>query len=110
MIHLLAEALPPGVLPTPWSYIAQYGPAALLAACLVLRKFIVPAWTLDSAEQRITQLTDERDVERTARNDIEVLVREKYVPALEASRTSGEALLKYLQATGVGEKHDAAAD
>lgn len=99
MLWLAQQA--PG-LDEPWNYLTNYGILAMVLILIATGKFIVLRRELDAANEAATRARAERDAERQARTDLEQIVRDKYVPALEASRTTGEMTLKFLQSAGLG--------
>lgn len=96
-----AAAGDPGI-PEPWNYVLNYGLVAIVLFMVVTRRFLVPTWSLDACEARVIAAVAERDAERRARNELEQVVRDKYVPALEASRSLQETTLQFLRAAGFG--------
>lgn len=86
-----------GGLPEPWNFLVNYGILGLLVIALGTGKFIVLRRELDTANTTADNLRIERDAERKSYAELEQLVRDKYVPALEAAKTTQEETLKFLQ-------------
>lgn len=95
-MHVLLGAASPG-LPEPWNFLVNYGILGLLVIALGTGKFIVLRRELDASNAIVADMRVERDKERAAYTDLEHLVRDKYVPALEAAKTTQEETLKFLQ-------------
>ncbi len=80
----------------------NYGVFGVLVVLLVTGKWVVTRRELDAANAATVAAIAERNLERQARNDLELTVRDKYVPALEAARVSGESMLQFLRSAGLG--------
>lgn len=94
IINVLATAFDPN---SPWAYVLNFGVLGVMFVLILSGKFVVTKRELDTCQLQNIKIFSERDEEKAEVRRLNILIQDKYVPALEAAKNSTEAILVWLR-------------